>query len=72
MLFNLVEYIGTSLTMHRVGDLGVAGEIGIMNEKSPGIWQNPWSGSQWVNLSPTWAPRLLHTPSFLQLGLRDA
>lgn len=30
MLFNLVEYIGTSLTMHGVGDLGVAGEIGII------------------------------------------
>lgn len=29
MLFNL-EYIGTSLTMHGVGDLGVAGEIGII------------------------------------------
>lgn len=30
MLFNLVEYIVTSLTMHGVGDLGVAGEIGII------------------------------------------
>lgn len=59
MPFNLVEYIATSV-WHGVGDLGDSRRNWYhMNEKSPGIWRNPWSGSQWVNLSPTWVPQLL-------------